>query len=306
MSGAERDFEEVVKRCYSTWGPGYYDEYYGSKAAYPPVHREILKALLSPADVVRILDAGCGPASFLREMHGQGKQLYGFDLTPEMVAEGQRVMAGLGEPAGRVWQGSVLDAAAYRAPDGSGAFDAAICFGVLPHLTADAEAATLRHLRDAVVPGGLVAVQARNQLFALFSLNRYSHEFFRDELIRPDALAPLAGPDGAAGLDAALQQLAGMFRLDLPPVRQGKAGEPGYDEVLSRTHNPFLLRRALEELGFAGVRVLFHHFHALPPMLNGHVPELVRRASLAMEDPTDWRGYFMASSFVVVGTRPAA
>ena len=33
------------------------------------------------------------------------------------------------------------------------------------------------------------------------------------------------------------------------------------------------------------------------------MPELFRQASLAMEDPEDWRGHFMASAFLVVGRR---
>ena len=94
------------------------------------------------------------------------------------------------------------------------------------------------------------------------------------------------------------------FRLDLPPARTGDAGEPGYDEVLSRTHNPFLLRQQALEQGLTDVEVLFYHYHALPPMLEGAAPDLFRRASLAMEDPRDWRGHVMASALVLVGRRP--
>ena len=50
--------------------------------------------------------------------------------------------------------------------------------------------------------------------------------------------------------------------------------------------------------------MLFYHYHALPPMLEAAAPELFRRASVAMEDPRDWRGHFMASAFVLVGRRP--
>ena len=51
-------------------------------------------------------------------------------------------------------------------------------------------------------------------------------------------------------------------------------------------------------------RLLFYHFHALPPMLEGANPQLFRQTSLAMEaDPTDWRGHFMASAFILTGKR---
>jgi len=34
------------------------------------------------------------------------------------------------------------------------------------------------------------------------------------------------------------------------------------------------------------------------------VPGLFLRESLAIEDPTDWRGHFMASAFIVTGRKP--
>ena len=51
------------------------------------------------------------------------------------------------------------------------------------------------------------------------------------------------------------------------------------------------------------MRTLFYHYHCLPPMFESAMPELFRRASLAMENPEDWRGHFMASAFLVVGRR---
>ena len=146
----------------------------------------------------------------------------------------------------------------------------------------------------------LVAVEARNQLFALFTLNRYSYRFFLDELVHDKEL--LQGEEEAARRQV-LDELGQRFRLDLPPVRGGKAGEPGYDEVLSRTHNPLVFREQFVAAGFRDIRVLFYHYHCLPPLCERTVPDLFHRRSLAMENPKDWRGYFMASAFVVAGVR---
>ncbi|MDY6983048.1 MAG: class I SAM-dependent methyltransferase, partial [Pseudomonadota bacterium] len=198
-------------------------------------------------------------------------------------------------------EGSVLDAAAFRHKNIS-AFDAAVCFGVLPHLPAEADEPVLTNLRDAVKPGGFVAVEARNALFSLFTLNRYSRDFFRNELIGEKALRGKAGP-AANALDSALEELDARFRLDLPPVRKGYADEPGYDEVLARTHIPMQLETQARSLGFAETRLMFYHYHALPPMLEKSVPELFRHESVAMENPNDWRGYIMASAFILVGRR---
>ena len=152
------------------------------------------------------------------------------------------------------------------------------------------------------MPRGLAVVEARNQLFSLFTLNRPSYQFVRDELVRAGEMTERSAEAGPIVGDA-LERMQAHFRMDLPPVRRGKVDEPGYDEVLSRTHNPLTLRTAFEAAGFRDVRVLFYHFHALPPMFEAAAPAWFLEASVAMERVDDWRGYFMASAFVLVGTR---
>jgi 2-polyprenyl-3-methyl-5-hydroxy-6-metoxy-1,4-benzoquinol methylase len=299
------DIEESVKACYSTWSESYYEDYYGSKAAYPPVHRDIVRSILQDAGAANVLDAGCGPASMLRDLTDLGMALYGFDLTPGMVVEARRVLGEHGIPSDHVWEGSVAAPEAFRAPglNAPSQFDAAICMGVLPHLPEELDRVVIENLRDAVRSGGQVVVEARNQLFSLFTLNRYSHDFFLRDLIRVDELKERAGTELDA-LHNALGELKSQFRTDLPPTRGGKVDEPGYDEVLSRTHNPLVLQEAARRAGLVDVRVHFYHFHALPPMLQQFVPDLFLRESVAMEQADDWRGYFMASAFLVTGRRP--
>jgi hypothetical protein len=99
---------------------------------------------------------------------------------------------------------------------------------------------------------------------------------------------------------ASLESMAAHFRLDLPPARPGKQGEPGYDRVLSRMHVPFELAEAARRAGWIDVEFRYAHFHALPPMYERVVPEAFLGASLAMEGPRDWRGIVMASNVTVV------
>lgn len=295
--------EDSVKACYSTWDRSYYHDYYGPGATYPPVHRDLVRGLLREAGARSLLDAGCGPASLLRDLTDLGLELFGFDLTPEMVEEARRVLGEHGVPAEHVWEGSVLSPEAFRPPGGAPRqFDAAICIGVLPHIPEAELDRVFENLAGSVEPGGMVVVEGRNELFALFTQNRYSFEFFRDRLIRARELVQ-QHPGGAEALDRVLGDLEGHFRMDLPPTRGGKAGEPGYDQILSRTDNPLVLRERFVRAGFDGARLLFYHYHALPPFLAGHAPEVFRQASLALEDPDDWRGHFMASAFLLCGRK---
>ena|SRR3990167_3664414 len=295
-------YEDAVAKCYSTWGRTYYDEYYGESAPYPPAHRDLLRALLKKNKVRKVLDAGCGPASFLRDITDLNLELYGFDLTPEMVAEGKKIFTEKGLSSDRIWLGSVLNQNSFVDPcDGLMDYDAVICGGVLPHIPANQDRAVVSNIVAALKPGGICAIEARNQLFALFTMNRYSYDLFVNELICPDKLkqSSAASPQN---IDAVLDEMRQQFCMDIPPIRKGKKDEPGYDEVLSRTHNPLVLKKILEEMGLVDVKLMFYHYHALPPMYKHKMPELFLERSLSMEkDPEDWRGYFMASAFYVVG-----
>src|SRR5262249_7403982 len=132
---------------------------------------------------------------------------------------------------------------------------------------------------------------------------RYSSEFFRSTLIDEGGLRAAAGVGNGQALDEAFAEIDARFRLDLPPVRKGKAGEPGYDEVLSRTHNPFELAALARPAGLHDIEILFYHYHCLPPMVADKLPQLFRAQSVALEDPRDWRGHFMASAFILRGRK---
>lgn len=292
--------EAAIRHCYSTWGESYYDDYYSDKAPYPPVHRDIIRRELLAHGAKNLLDAGCGPASLLRDLTDLDLDLFGFDLTPEMVVECKKVMINLKIKESHFWQGSVVNHSDFHGPpDAPKKFDASICVGVLPHIPVEQDKTVFNNLRACLREDGLAIVQARNELFALFTLNRFTSDLFENRLVPKEELAKEIGCEQMHKL---LNIMRERFRMDLPPIRKGKQDEPGYDEVLSRTHNPFEVREQFTKAGFRNVQTLFCHYHALPPMLGQSAPESFKKLSLAMEsNPTDWRGHFMASEFLMIG-----
>ena len=293
-----------IRSCYTSWSQSYFDTYLGEAADYPPVHVTLIDKLLKQAEARVILDVGCGPASMMRMLHNVERDLFGFDLTPAMVDEAKIVGRETGIPEENFWVGDATDPNSYASgpvtPENG--YDALICSGVLPHLDDEETTPLFQHLRNTVKPGGLVIVEARNQLFSLFSLNRYSRDFFLNDLIRADELkasAEKSGDDPSKVLKAVEQ----IFKNEHPPLRTGDNNALGYDEITSNTHNPLLLRPFFEGLGFREVFLDFYHFHPLPPMFEPEFPGLFRQLSLQMEHSRDWRGYFMASAFLISGIR---
>ena len=295
---------EQVKKCYSSWSTTYYNDYY-KNASYPPVHVDLLKKLIDKYNPSDLLDAGCGPASFLREIFQQKANLYGFDLTPEMITEAKNVFRENGLCEDNLWEGSVTDATHFYPPnENDKKFDMCVCLGVLPHITEESDEQVLANIHGALNPGGVAVVEARNELFGLFTMNRYSFDVLKNDLMQLDKLKENATAQESEALDKISQEMQKYFRMDLPPIRTNKDSDTGYDKILSRTHNPFVLKEQMVKAGFHDVELLFYHFHCLPPMFANMLPEFFHKESLKMEEnPSDWKGHFMASAFVVTGKK---
>jgi hypothetical protein len=168
-----------------------------------------------------------------------------------------------------------------------------VATGVFPHNLDDA--AAYDSLRSRLSADGVALVEYRNALMSLFSLNRYSEPFFWHDLVRGDELPePLR--------EATRAYLAAKF--DTPVRSVGKPREIEYGDILARFHNPLTLGDDLAAHGFRLERLHWYHFHAAPPALESEHRVQFWERSLALEDPQDWRGAFLASAFVAE-LRPA-
>ena len=300
----DKDETEAIKACYDSWAVTYHDEYLGPKAGYPPVHIELVRTIVRGHGCRILLDAGCGPASMVRALVSDVDHIFGFDLSQGMIDEARRIASGHGMSADNLWVGDARDPSAYVDPRGTApsSFDGLLSIGVLPHISDDDQGRVLSNSFAALRPGGIALFQARNELFSLFTFNRYSRDFFFEKLVSPEIHERAKAGD--AEVQGALKELDSFFRTDLPRRRIGVGKTPGYDEIRSRLHNPFTLCQAAEAAGFRDVRPHFYNFCCLPPMFAARFPAVFQSASLALEDPESWTGYFMAPAFIVSGIRP--
>jgi len=299
--------KERIQSHYRSTAEDYTEQYRPSYTGYP-ANQKRLAILVDRVRTHRprtLLDCGCGEGSPMRRLQEEGVQVWGFDLVPEMVEQGQRVLASSGS-ADRIWQGDITDPTSFRAPGGDDppTFDMTLAMGVFPHIADERQA--LRNMADATTPGGHVLVEFRNELFSLFTVNRYSYSLITEELIGIPRLRQ-EHPDRSADLDAIAERLRSFYRLDQPPPRLGEPDAPGYDAILSKFDNPLTIGRIFEDVGLRVNRLFFYHFHAVPPLFESEYSGLFRQLSLTMErDPSDWRGHFMASAFVVEAVKASA
>lgn len=239
----------------------------------------------------RIIEVGVGEGTPLATLAKAGLEVWGFDISDEMVKRSRQRMQENGIDPNHIFWADVRDATTYARALKEGLFDGLMAMGVMPHV--ENEDLALENMATMVRPGGSVFIEFRNKLFSLFTFNRYTKEFVLDDLLSGVSAEVKA---------AVAKDLDSRLRMDMPPIRalvQGKDA-PGYDAILSKFHNPFEMPELFARHGFQDMKFLWYHYHPAMPYLEGSLREAFRREAVRLEhDPSNWRGYFLCSAFVV-------
>ena len=170
----------------------------------------------------------------------------------------------------------------------AGSFDAAMALGVIPHVEDDQW--FVNSMDKFLEPGGRLLLQFRNSMFSMFTFNGLTKEFVIDELLPevPKSIREIVSAD----LD---QRLA----VDKPPKRTRPTGD-GYDEILSKFHNPFELSEIVKSFGYRDLQFHWYNYHPAYPMLAGSIdPKVYRQAQMDLEGDTSWRGMFLCSAGLI-------
>ncbi|MGA0209315.1 MAG: class I SAM-dependent methyltransferase [Candidatus Nanopelagicales bacterium] len=258
------------------------------EGGYPANHfafRQVLTALHEQG-AQRMVEVGVGQGRAIGIYQAAGIDVYGIDNNPEMVEMSAAVFSDAGLPADRASWGDIEDAVSLSGIRRQGPFDALLAMGVLPHV--DHEKVALENMRNLVKPGGSVFVECRNKLFSLVTFNRFTYEFIMDDL--------LAGVHGAVK-DKAGEFLKSRVDVDIPPKPTGHE---------AKYHNPLDVHQVFEAAGFVDARIRPFHYHAAMPRFEKELGAAFRAESIALEnEPSNWRGLFLCSAFVVEAFRPA-
>jgi SAM-dependent methyltransferase len=232
-----------------------------------------------------VYEVGTGEGTPLAVMARMGLDVAGCDISERMVEHSQKRLAEVGVDPSRVQWADVDDKTTLVNQVALGPFDAAVAFGVMPHVLRDEVA--LRNMRVFVRDGGRLYVEFRNKLFSLFTFNRLTKEFILDDLLR-DVAADVRG--------VVAEELDRRVALD-QPKREDTAGR--YDAIRARFHNPFEVSELLQGAGFETVQFHWYHFHPAPPLLEDALGDRFAEEARKLEFSTDWRGHFLCSAFVV-------
>ena len=257
---------------------------------------QLVQRLLAEAGVNSLYELGVGDATPLSTIGSTGSQVAGHDISPEMVKFARANMEARGLDPALISLIDAQDSGAIAAErELRGEFDAVMALGVIPHVSDDN--AFVAAMDTFVRPGGRLILQFRNSMFSMFTFNRLTKEFILDELLVgvPEEIRAVVASD----LDARLA-------VDKPPVRTRPTGD-GYDEILSRFHNPFELAQVVEQHGFSAVKYHWYNYHPAYPMIADQIDaRAYREAQVALEHEGTWRGMFLCSAGIIEAVKDPA
>jgi len=237
----------------------------------------------------QILDTGCGTAIPMIKLLKKGFGVRGFDYSKNMISLGKRELEIAKYQSELIYQADLEKKSTIK----NKKFDAVLSLGVFPHIKN--EKIALRNIRDCLKRDGKSYIEFRNGLFSTFSLNKYSADFFLNELIGYDKLP-----------NKIKNELLDFYskKLSIKKPTKRKDGRISYNEILARFRNPLTIEEDLfKPLKMKVDRIHFYHFHALPPIFEKKYPEIFRKFSKKMEKSDSWKGYFLSSAFVVEASK---
>lgn len=252
----------------------YEDEFGGSYHA----HRlDVVSHVLDRVDVAARLcvDLGCGEGVHVEELARRGADVVGFDPAEELVASAAARMQRAALPA-RIERGGVEALEQFA----GGTVDLLLAINVLHYFEDREEERFYREAGRVLMPGGSLVVVHSNELFDLFTLNRYTVEFHARHFgVEPHAVATL------------------LTRPNEPDRTTFNVRE-----------NPLTYAHKLARLGFDEVDQEFANFHPAQPLLmdpRDHA-DVNRRSyprTLGWGDEDRWKLFFTCSMFVSRSTR---
>lgn len=281
---AALDSFKVFGSMASTWGKPYSRD--GYKERYPTIkiRQDIVLSILKKIRPKKILDIGCGSAEPLIEMLNLGFAAEGFDYSQEMLEKARENLKKAGYPEDLVYKNNM------EKPKGidRGEFDCLVANGAVFYAR-DFDK-TMKNLTALLPKGGHFIFSLQNELFSLFSMNKYSVELFLDKLMPTEAFSE-------------------ETRQKVSDFIQGRFREESVERkfktirdfnIHNLRHNPLRVDQEIlapNNLTLEGM--YFFHYHSMPPIFEHTIPEEFRKTSATIENPTDWRGLFMASCFNV-------
>jgi SAM-dependent methyltransferase len=242
---------------------------------------EIIINILKKHKPKKIVDAGCGAGMPLIYIKKKGFDIRGYDKSKNMLIEAKENLKKNKLPLNLVFQDDFENPKKIK----KNSIDCILGMGAF-YYSKNVNKTILNQTKKLKRNGRLI-FSLRNRLFDLATLNNYS-KVFLDEIYEIKYLKK--------NWKKKYQKLTSNFSHRKKYKFKNIDEENVYNHI---PHNPLTIASEMAKIGLKVEGIYFYHFHALPPVFENFDEQYFRKISWKMENPTDWRGYFLASTFIV-------
>ena len=253
------------------------------KESYPANQKrlKIFLSLIKKYKPKKIIDAGCGNGMPLIKIKKMRFNIKGYDKAKNMVKEAKINLKNNNLDENLIQLGDFENPKHIK----DDSVDCILGMGSLYYSKKFIQ--TLKNQKRKLKKNGHLIFSLRNQLFDIATLNDYSVKFY-SKLYEVDKFKPIIKKKY-------LKLFTGFSNR-----RKFKIKNLDDHKVFSNTHNPLTIEK--EVLNMIGLKlngIYFYHYHAIPPIFENIDKINFRKQSYKMEKPSDWRGFFIASGFVI-------
>ena len=242
---------------------------------------EIIINILKKHKPKKIVDAGCGAGMPLIYIKKNGFDIKGYDKSKNMLIEATENLKKNKLPINLVFQDDFENPKKIK----NNSVDCILGMGAF-YYSKNINKTILNQMKKLKRNGRLI-FSLRNRLFDLATFNNYS-KVFLDEIYEIKYLKK--------NWKKKYQQLTINFSQRKKYKFKNIDEEKVYNHI---PHNPLTIASEMAKLGLRVEGIYFYHFHALPPVFENFDEQYFRKISWKIENPTDWRGYFLASAFII-------
>lgn len=242
---------------------------------------QIFVKILEKHKPKKIIDAGCGSGMPLIDIKKRGFNIIGYDKAKNMVSEAKENLKKNKLSPDLVFHDDFENPKKIK----NNSVDCILGMGAFYY--AKNVNKTLLNQKKKLKKNGRLIFSLRNRLFDVATLNNYT-KIFLDQIYEVKKLKKQ--------WKKRYKNLTKNFS-DRKKFNFKNIDEKGvYNHI---PHNPLTINQEMAKLGLSVEGIYFYHFHAFPPEFENYDAHYFRKVSWKMENPLDWRGFFLASAFVI-------
>ena len=275
---SEKHFDEVAFKLN--------ERAYAHQNTMNAVRLKITKDILKKKASGKLLDIGCGAGWTTQSFLEDGWDAVGVDFSANMVKEANIFIKSKHGADNLVQKASATDLSIFS----DKSFDIVLCLGVLYYIK-DVDTA-YKEIFRVLKPGGIFICSHQNELFDLFTFNKYTLRFFKNHVF---SLIKNGKDKRQSELENILKSL-----ITNPDAPKKHLKGSSRDIVETYPENPLIFSSKMNSLGFQVKSGPFYHsFHLMPPLAMEKQSNIrIESEQKQYELRNDWRGTFMAAQFL--------